>query len=350
VLVALSGGVDSSVALLLARRAGWECVAVTLRLWEDVAAADGGERACCPSGAYGRIAWLVERLRTEHHWVDARTAFKHAVVDRYLGSVRAGLTTNPCVACNGGFRFAALLAEADRHGCEQVVTGHYARLDRGAVAIAADARKDQSYVLAGLDATARSRLLLPLGTRTKAQVRALAGAAGLPTAGAAESMDLCFIPDGDHRAFLVRHGASGPAGSLVDATGRVVGRHDGAALRTIGQRRGLGAALGRPAYVIGRDVARGVVVVGDREDLLVEEVAVTGLDWHVDPEEAGPLAARMSAHGRHVGARVAPDGGAVLLDRPSPRPAPGQAIVLYAADGRVAAAATAALSRFAATA
>lgn len=353
VLVAVSGGVDSSVALWLLARAGFACTAVTLRLWEDRGAADAdagagasADRSCCPSDAWGRVAWLAERVGVEHRWVDASAAFRRAVVTPYVADRREGRTTNPCVACNGGFRTETLLAEADRLGCHYVATGHYARmLGDGVLACAADVRKDQSYVLARVGAAARRRLLLPLGTYTKAEVRALAAAAGLPAATQAESMDLCFVRDGDHRGFLARHGAAGAAGPVVDLTGRVVGRHGGAGLATIGQRRGIGAAGGGdgPRFVVGRDVARGTVTVGPRSALETERLDLTDLVWHV--RDPGALTARLSAHGTPVGVDV------VDRDSPTPtartarpviRPAAGQTIALYARSGALAGVATAA--------
>ncbi len=339
VAVAMSGGVDSAVALLKAVEAGLEPVGVTLRLWIDPGAPDG-ERACCSPRSVRAARDACHALGVPHFGLDLRDGFRREVVDDFLGGFRAGLTPNPCVRCNGGFRFAALAEFADRVGAPRVATGHYARVlrrdGRTLLARGADPAKDQSYMLASVPSGILERCWFPLGEQTKARTRAEAGSAGLEAAGRPESQDVCFVGGGDHRAFLERHGGAGRAGEIVDAAGRTLGRHAGVHRFTPGQRRGIGVAADEPLYVLEVQAARGRVVVGPRAQLERRTVRVT-------PGRLLAPTSRVQAKLRYrtepVWATVRPEGeGFTLdLDEPVAGVAPGQAAVLYHDDAVVGA-------------
>src|SRR3954467_1607191 len=227
VAVAMSGGVDSAVALL---RAGRNAVGVTLRLWIDPAAPDS-ERACCSPEAVISARETCHSLGLPHVTLDLREEFRRAVVGPFIRGYARGETPNPCIRCNGSFRFAELLAFAERAGASRLATGHYARIvrhrDRLLVATGADARKDQSYMLARLDPRLLDRIWFPLGEQTKEETRADAERAGRGAAGRSESQEACFLAGGDYRDFLERHGLPAVEGPLVDEQGEVVGSHDG---------------------------------------------------------------------------------------------------------------------------
>jgi tRNA-uridine 2-sulfurtransferase len=333
VLVAMSGGVDSAVALLAAHRAGLEPVGVTLRLWIDPAARDG-ERACCSPGSVRAARAACHALGVPHFGLDLAEEFRRAVVADFLRGYAAGATPNPCVRCNGGFRFDALLAAADRLGAARVATGHYARVvrrdGRALVGRGADPAKDQSYMLAGVGEAVLDRVWFPLGGQTKEETRAQARAAGLAAAGRAESQEVCFVGGGDYRAFLDRHGAGGRHGEVVDGGGRVLARHAGVGHFTPGQRRGLGIDAGGagPLYVIATDGRSGRVTVGPRARLRRTRVEVSPGRLYVP---AGRVEAQLRYRSRPVPATVHPtDGGfELVLDRAIDGVACGQTAVVY---------------------
>jgi tRNA-specific 2-thiouridylase len=275
VLVAVSGGVDSAVAALLAREDGREVVAVTLELWAD-ADGDGGASCCSPEAVAGARA-LAQGMGLAHLTLDLRDSFRDRVVADYLGEHAAGRTPNPCVRCNAGVRFDALLELADRLGATQLATGHYARVaedGRGPLLRSAvDPRKDQTYMLSGLAPEQLRRLWFPLGELTKPEVRALARDAGLPVADRRESQDLCFLAGTRRERFLTRHGGIEPRrGEIVSLSGEVLGAHEGQERFTVGQRRGLGVGGGEPLYVIAKDPGSNRVVVGPRRALATRTV------------------------------------------------------------------------------
>ena len=335
IAVAMSGGVDSAVALL---RAGPNAIGVTLRLWQDPAARDG-ERACCSAEAVGAARSTCHALGVPHVTLDLREEFLDAVVSPFVAGYAAGETPNPCTRCNGEFRFDALLAFADRAGADMLWTGHYARIvereGRSLVARAADQAKDQSYMLATVDPGLLDRVGFPLGGQSKEETRAEAARAGLGVARRAESQEACFLGGDDYRAFLERRGIRRAPGDVVDADGTVVGRHDGYWRFTPGQRRGLGLASSRPLYVIRTDRTSNTVVVGAREASAVRSIRVQGrLYTDVDRVEA-KLRYRSPAVAASVSAR---NGGFDLeLDEPVYAAAPGQVAAVYDRDAVVGA-------------
>jgi tRNA-uridine 2-sulfurtransferase len=332
VAVAMSGGVDSAVALL---RAGPKAVGVTLRLWLDPAGPDS-ERACCSPEAVIAARETCHALGVPHVTLDLRDAFRRAVVDPFVASYARGETPNPCGRCNGDFRFEELLAFADRVGAAQLWTGHYARIverdGRRLLARAADPDKDQSYMLAPLDPAVLDRIRFPLGELTKAETRAEAAEAGLEAAERRESQEACFLAGDDYRAFLERQGVAPAEGSIVDEDGNEVGRHDGVWRFTPGQRRGIGVAAAEPLYALRADAATNTLVVGPRGSLATTTVAVEGvLHAPVDRVEA-----KLRYRSPALAARVTPtaSGFELELERPAYGVAPGQIAALYV-DGAV---------------
>jgi tRNA-specific 2-thiouridylase len=276
--VAMSGGVDSAVAALLSSREG-ETIAVTLELWSD--RENDAERSCCSASAVAQARSLAHSMGLPHFTIDLRDEFRAGVVEPFIASFAAGETPNPCVGCNGNVRLDAMLEVADRLGAGHLATGHYARIAESGdpagplLRVAADAAKDQTYMLAALSPESLARMSFPLGELTKPEVREIAGAAGLPVASKADSQDLCFLAGTDRARFLARHGGlDDAAGALVDEHGNVVGSHGGQHRFTVGQRRGIGIAAGEPLYVIAKDAARNEVTVGPRSALRTTRVAV----------------------------------------------------------------------------
>jgi len=331
VAVAMSGGVDSAVALLVACDAGLDPVGVTLRLWTDPAGPDG-DRACCSPAAVLAARETCHALGAPHFTLDLRESFRQAVVAPFVSGYREGETPNPCIRCNGSFRFSALFAFSRRVGAARLATGHYARLrehrGRLLLARAADPEKDQSYMLARLDPRGLDRLWFPLGGRTKDETRARAREAGLAVAARAESQEACFLAGGDYRDFLERHGLAAKDGPIVDESGRELGRHGGFWRFTRGQRRGLGVATGEPLYALETRPQTNTVVVGPRESLARTRVRVPSGRLFVPVER---VEAKLRYRSPGAPARVEPEGRGfrLTLDRPAFGVAPGQAAVLY---------------------
>ncbi len=277
-LVAMSGGVDSSVAALLCARDG-EAVAITLELWSDTE--NDAAQSCCSSSAVSQARALAHRMGLPHFTLDLRDEFRHGVVEPFIEAYGAGDTPNPCVGCNGHVRLDAMLEFADRLGCATLATGHYARVQEGLLRTAADPAKDQTYMLAALAPESLARMRFPLGDYEKPQVRKLAADAGLPVASKADSQDLCFLAGTTRARFLQRHGADAPRpGAVVDPDGNVLGAHGGHQLYTVGQRKGLGVYSTEPLYVLDKSADSNRVVVGPRERLLTDRVKVRAARLH----------------------------------------------------------------------
>jgi len=330
VAVAMSGGVDSAVTLL---KAGEHAVGVTLRLWLDP---DGpnAERACCSPSAVIAARETCHARRLPHVTLDLREEFRRAIVTPFVRGYARGETPNPCIRCNGAFRFGELLAFAARVGASRLATGHYARIveheGRLLLARAVDPAKDQSYMLATLDPAKLERLWFPLGEQTKEQTRAEAAAAGLAAATRADSQEACFLAGDDYRTFLARHGLEAKRGAFVDAAGTQLGEHDGHWGFTPGQRRGLGISAAEPLYAIDTDAASNTVVVGPRSALARTQVSVRGRLFSA----VGHADAKLRYRSPAVGATVeeTPSGFSLVLDEPAFGVARGQAAVLYDGD------------------
>lgn len=281
VVVAMSGGVDSSVAAALLLERGYEVVGVTMRLWSEEGA--GPLRAgCCVLGA-DDAREVCRVLRIPHYVVNLEREFEEEVVRYFCREYEQGRTPNPCLACNDSIKFKHLLSRIGRWQARYLATGHYARIRQvgGEYRLlrVVDDSKDQSYVLYTLGQEEMSRLLLPVGEYTKAEVRRIAASLGLPVADKRDSVEICFIPDDDHLAFLRSRGVTRAPGRIVDAGGRTVGSHRGIAGYTIGQRRGLGVALGERRYVTAIDALENVITVGGEDDLLSDGLIADAVTW-----------------------------------------------------------------------
>jgi len=333
VAVAMSGGVDSAVALL---RAGQDAIGVTLRLWLDPKGPDA-ERACCSPEAVIAARATCHSLGIPHVTLDLREEFRRAVVAPFVRGYAQGQTPNPCIRCNGSFRFAELLAFAKRAGADRLATGHYAQIaehrGRRLLARATDPGKDQSYMLARLDPRHLDRIWFPLGEQTKDETRAEAARAGLAVAGRSDSQEACFLAGDDYRSFLERHGLSPNEGPIVDEEGRELGKHAGFWRFTPGQRKGLGVSGGEPLFALRSEPGTNTVVVGPREALATQEVEARGR-LHVPVER---VEAKLRYRSPAVGAEVVVNGNGfrLHLDEPAYGVARGQAAVLYEGDAVV---------------
>src|SRR3954452_13412629 len=333
--VAMSGGVDSAVTLL---RAGERAVGVTLRLWLDPNGPDA-ERACCSPSAVIAARATCHRLGLPHVTLDLREAFRRAVVTPFVRGYARGETPNPCIRCNGGFRFAELLSFARRVGAPRLATGHYARIvehdGRLLLARAVDESKDQSYMLARLDPRHLDRIWFPLGDQSKTETRAQAAAAGLAAANRADSQEACFLAGADYRSFRGRHGLASTDGPIVTETGEEVGRHDGFWRFTPGQRRGLGIAAPQPLHVLRSEPETNAVVVGPHAALARTRVAVRGRLLLATERGEAKLRYRSPAVGAAIVAHER--GFELLLDEPAYGVAAGQTAVVYERDAVVGA-------------
>ncbi len=349
VLVAMSGGVDSSVTAALLARAGHDVTGVHLKLSDTPAHLQVQGKGCCTLADADDARRVAGTLGIPFYVWDFVEPFERAVVADFAAEYARGRTPNPCARCNERVKVTGLLARARALGFDALATGHYARVEGGRLYRGADPAKDQSYVLYMLGPEELAHLRLPLGGLTKPEVRATASDLGLRTARKPESFDVCFIPDGDTGGWLERRFGSRP-GEVVDPSGKVLGHHQGAYRFTVGQRRGLGIAAPTPRYVLRIEPAANRVVVGDRDDLAVRTVeleAVSATDGQ--GPRAGRAFVRLRAHGAEVGCQVVPLGGGRVrleLGEPALGVAPGQAGVLYDGDlvlggGTIAAATTA---------
>lgn len=322
VLVAMSGGVDSSVAAATLAEAGHDVVGVTLKLW-------GGDTdsGCCTVADAHDARRVADALDVDHYVWSYADEFERQVVAPYAAAHAEGLTPNPCVDCNRHVKWGALLDRAARVGFDAVATGHHARLAPGGRLLrGVDSDKDQSYVLASLDRGRLATTLLPVGHLTKDQVRAAAADRGLLTADKPDSQDLCFVA-GDRRSFLSSRIPLRPA-RVVDSAGRQVGEVPAAELVTVGQRKGLGIATGDRRYALQVEPDAGRVTVGSAQELLVERQPLAGVSWH--RRGPGAVLAQTSAHGpTRSGTVTASD---LVWDELQPRVAPGQVVALYHPD------------------
>jgi tRNA-specific 2-thiouridylase len=330
IAVAMSGGVDSAVALLKSLP---NAIGVTLRLWLDPDGPDA-ERVCCSPDAVLAARATCHSLGVPHVTLDLREEFRRSVVEPFVRGYERGETPNPCIHCNGGFRFARLLAFAHRAGADTLVTGHYARIvrHRGRLLLARglDPVKDQSYMLARVDPAKLDRISFPLGAQTKAETRAEAERAGLAAAGRGESQEACFLAGDDYRSFLERRGLEAQEGSIVDEDGHEIGRHSGYWRFTPGQRKGLGVSAQQPLYAIRSDASTNTVVVGRREALARTTIDAAG-QLYVPVDRAH---AKLRYRSEAVPARIHQQWGGFRLefDQPAYGVAPGQAAVLYEDD------------------
>jgi tRNA-specific 2-thiouridylase len=338
VLVAMSGGVDSSVAACLLQEAGHDVVGSHLKL----AHTEGLEHGCCGPAAEGDARAVAELGGFPFEVVDLSETFEERVVADYVAEHEGGRTPNPCVRCNERIKFGAFLDRADELGVDLVATGHYVRTvrhpeGRWRLRRGRDRTKDQSYVLAGLVQRQLARSVFPIGDQTKSETRAHARRLGLPVASKPDSQELCFAPAGDAGTFLVERAPHlGREGEVVDGSGRVLGRHRGAARYTVGQRRGVGVSTGERTYVVDVDVPANRVVVGPGELLSRRGLLAEDVRWHGGPPD-GPFEAGVQTRyrGREIPSVVEPLSGDVARVEfrvPERAIAPGQAVAFYRGD------------------
>lgn len=342
IVVGMSGGVDSSLTAVLLAELGHEVVGVTLKLW-PCAEVDGGftrADACCSPTETRDARAVAVAAGVRHFVIDAEDEFRRGVVDGFVADYAAGRTPSPCVRCNERIKFGVLWEHARALGAEAVATGHYARVERVRDRLyprrSVDRAKDQTYFLFSLTQEQLAAARFPVGAMTKEQVREHARSRNLATADKHESQDLCFLGPGGVGAFLRRERPEAfRPGPIRDRTGRELGRHDGLAAFTIGQRKGLGiAGAAEPLFVVGLDAAENAVVLGPRHELETSEIRLSGCTWHGGPLPAHGLRVLARPRYRSAGlpATVLPDGsdGAVVrLDVPAVRAAAGQACVCY---------------------
>lgn len=336
VCVAMSGGVDSSVAAALMKEAGHDVIGVTLRLWSG----PNGEAptaGCCTVSDAEDARRVAAQLDIPYYVLDYTDVFSAGVVERFVDEYLHGRTPNPCVECNRTVKFSALLAQAAELGCDLLVTGHYARVrrvgDTWRLYRGVDRRKDQSYVLSMLGQEELARVGFPVGELDKSETRRIAARLGLRTASKPESQDICFVGRDDYRRFVRRHAAERiRPGPVVTVDGEVVGTHRGVVDFTIGQRRGLGVSAGERRYVVEIDPDAAVVTIGRRRDLAVEAIEVGSVTWVLGrPPDHPAVEVQYRAHGEAVPARLEhhPRGVTAVFDEPQIALAPGQTAAFY---------------------
>ena len=343
-LIAMSGGVDSSVAALLTMRSGDACAGCTMHLFDNGDAGISGESTCCSLDDVWDARSVCRRLGIAHHTFNYKREFRDCVMAPFAATYESGGTPNPCIECNRCLKFGALLERAALLGFDGVVSGHYARIERDEktgrylLKKAVDAQKDQTYVLYMLRQEQLARIRFPLGTLTKQAVREIAEKEGFLNAKKRDSQDICFVPDGDYGAFLERFtGKAYPPGDYVSPEGEILGRHRGAVRYTIGQRKGLGIALGHPAYVLGKDMEKNTVTVScDESRLFSRRVTLFGCNWIAMGEQSGQMRVEAKLRYSHGAspATLTWDGDAaeLVFDAPQRAVTPGQAAVCYAGD------------------
>lgn len=327
VMIGMSGGVDSSVAALLLTTTAMDCVGATMQLWDLPDCTDAMR--------------IAQQLGIPHKTLDCRDAFRNTVIDPFVASYQQGFTPNPCILCNRTMKFGLMLDMAREMGYDYVATGHYAQIQqdletgRFLLLRAEDVKKDQSYFLYAMSQEQLSRTFFPLGRLTKPQIREIAESRGLVTAHKHDSQDICFIPDGDYAAFIRRYtGKDFAAGDFLDENGKVLGQHKGAIAYTLGQRRGLGVALGEPAYVCGKDMARNTVTLGPNTSLFHKSLTAGNFNWIVLPQGDAPITCtakiRNTQADQPATAYPGPDGTCrVVFEHAQRAIAPGQSVVLY---------------------
>jgi tRNA-uridine 2-sulfurtransferase len=346
VLVAMSGGIDSTVAALMLHEEGYEVIGITMKTW-DYASSGGSkkETGCCNIDSFNDARAAAVQNGFPHYILDIRDEFGDFVIDNFIDEYMAGRTPNPCVMCNTHIKWRALLKRADAMDCAFIATGHYANVreheNRFVISKGLDETKDQSYVLWGLQQDLLSRTILPLGKYRKTAIRQMAHDFGYPElAKKSESYEICFVPDNDYRGFLKRNVTNlekaVDGGNFTDKNGKILGKHKGYPFYTIGQRKGLDIALGRPVFVTAIDPLTNTVVLGDEEDLLRKEMLVSKLNFikyeGIKEGMEATIRIRYKDFGNDGTLHTKPDGLGVNFYDFAKGIAPGQSAVFYEGD------------------
>ena len=302
-LIGMSGGVDSSVAAYLIQNAGYDCIGATMKLYANQA--EEAESSCCSLDDVEDARSVAHRLGIPFYVFNFSDDFRRQVMDAFVCAYENGLTPNPCIECNRHLKFDRFLRRAMELGCEKIVTGHYAQIvqdsDSGRFLLkkAADEAKDQTYFLYSLTQEQLAHTLFPLGSLTKQEVREIAKTQGFINAKKHDSQDICFVPDGDYLSFMKRYtGKDYPSGHYLDLQGNIVGTHKGAVGYTLGQRKGLGIALGAPVYVCDKDMQANTVTVGPNEALFHRALRASDWNWIAIPELTAPIRVKARARSR----------------------------------------------------
>lgn len=344
-MIAVSGGVDSSVAAWLMKQWGYQCTAVTMRLYQNEDMGLSQFHTCCAQQDIEDASEAAFQLDIPFEILDFTREFRKFVIEKFVRTYETGGTPNPCIDCNRFLKFSRLLQTADEKGIEYIATGHYARIDydecshRYLLKKALDSGKDQSYVLYMLTQEQLSRICFPLGDWTKSKTRQTAEQLGLCNARKHDSQDICFVPDGDYGAFMERYtGKRYPPGNFLDVHGQMIGRHHGTIRYTLGQRKGLGLAMDRPVYVCEKDMVTNTITVGPERILYSKVLFANDLNWIAIPELKSPMRVKAKIRYRQAEqwATIFPKQEKELVqiefDEAQRAITPGQAVVFYDAD------------------
>ena len=341
VVVGMSGGVDSSVAAYLLKQQGYDVVGVTMQIWQDESHEEiENKGGCCGLSAVDDARRVAAMLDIPYYVMNFKSEFKHDVIDYFVREYLAGRTPNPCIACNRYVKWESLLTRSIQIGADYIATGHYARIcelpnGRYAIRNSVTAKKDQTYALYNLTQEQLKRTLMPIGDYTKEQVRKIAEDIGLMVAGKPDSMEICFVPDNDYASFIEKEtGVTSVPGDFVDVDGNVIGKHKGVIHYTVGQRKGLGIALGKPVFVVAIRPEQNQVVIGEDRDVYTERLYANNLNFMAVDDISEPVHVKAKIRYSHEGAyctvrKIDSDTIECIFDQPVRAVTPGQAVVLY---------------------
>lgn len=342
-LIAMSGGVDSSVAAKIMVNEGYDCIGCTMKLHDNASEVANAEKTCCSLSDVEDARSVAIRLGMPYYVFNFQDDFKEKIIDKFIDSYKNGRTPNPCIDCNRYMKFDKLFERAKILGCDYIVTGHYVRIKEDENGVfhllkAVDSTKDQSYVLYSMTQEQLAHAKFPLGGMPKTETRRLAEEGGFINADKPDSQDICFVPDGDYAAVIEKYsGTKEKPGKFVDLNGNVMGEHKGITHYTIGQRKGLGLALKAPAYVQRLDVKNNLVILGDNESLFSRELTANDVNWISGKIPSEPVRCSAKIRYKHVEQPctvfvTGPDTIKVVFDEPQRAITPGQSVVLYDGD------------------